>query len=237
MIHCLIIDDEPLAIEVLETHLSHFDDLHLVGKCSNAMEANKLLEKEQIDLMFLDIHMPKISGIEFLKTLKNPPLVILTTAHQEFAMEGYELDVIDYLLKPISLKRLMKAISKVKERVEISIPSSQPKNNDYFFVKADKKLLRINYDDIIYIEGLKDYVMIHLKSKRVVTLQTMKHLEEHLKAYHFTRVHRSFIVNTNKISAISGQMLELLLPSGVKLIPIGKNYRDKLIELINNKRI
>ncbi len=234
MINCIIVDDEPLALEVLESHLNQFEDIHISAKCRNAIEANKALEENDIQLMFLDIQMPQITGLEFLRSLQRPPLTILTTAHQEFALEGYELDVVDYLMKPISLDKLMKSINKVKNRLD---GSSTNDTYDHFFVKADKKLIKVNYKDIVYIEGLKDYVIIHLEGKRIVTLQTMKHLEAHLKSNRFIRVHRSFIVNINKIQALSGQMLELSVQHTTKLIPIGKNYRDGLIDVINEKRI
>ncbi len=234
MIYCIIVDDEPLALDVLETHLSQFDDVVVRAKCRNAIEANSILEKERIDLMFLDIQMPQITGIEFLQSLHNPPLTVFTTAHQEFALDGFKLDVVDYLMKPISLTSLMKTIHKVKARLEIVGSADKL---DHFFVKADKKLVKIKYDDIIYIEGLKDYVIINLKDKRVVTLQTMKHLEEHLRGNRFIRIHRSYIVSIDKIQALSGQMVEVRMNNATKLLPIGKNYKEDLISSINSKRL
>lgn len=232
----IIVDDEPLAQEVLETYVSKFPALNLIAKCSNAVEAFDVLNKNNIDLMFLDIQMPQISGIDFLKTLPNPPQVILTTAYSEYAMDGYELNVVDYLLKPISLDRFAKAVNKAVAKElqenEPSLPAST-ETADYIFVKADKKLIKIRFDQINYIEGLKDYVILHTPNGRVVTLQTMKSLEIKLPSDIFMRVHRSFIVNLANISIIEGNTVQI----EKKIIPIGKNYKDVLLAIINKNRL
>jgi len=232
----IIVDDEPLAQEVLETYVSKFPALNLIAKCSNAVEAFDVLNKNSIDLMFLDIQMPQISGIDFLKTLPNPPQVIFTTAYSEYAMDGYELNVVDYLLKPISLDRFAKAVNKAVAKElqenEPSIPASK-ETADYIFVKADKKLIKIRFDQINYIEGLKDYVILHTPNGRVVTLQTMKSLEIKLPSDIFMRVHRSFIVNLANISIIEGNTVQI----EKKIIPIGKNYKDVLLAIINKNRL
>ena len=187
MVNVIIVDDEPLAQDVLETYISKFPELNLVRKCSNALEANEVLKHEDVDLMFLDIQMPQLTGIDFLKTLNKPPLVIFTTAYPNYALEGFELNALDYLLKPISLERFIKAVNKAIEQVELlkkdKVPPVIAKTStegeaevDYIFVKADKKLVKVNYNDIIYIEGLKDYVIIRMEAQRVITLQTMKSL-------------------------------------------------------------
>ena len=235
----LIVDDEPLAQDVLETYISQLSDLTLVRKCNNAMEAMTALQEEQVDLMLLDIEMPQITGTEFLKTLKNPPLVIFTTAYPNFALEGFELNAIDYLLKPISLDRFLKAVNKAKEQLDLQKggTTSIQSDLDYFFVKADKKLIKVNYSDIIYIEGLKDYVIIKMETGRVITLQTMKALEAKLPSNNFQRIHRSYIVNTQKIKAVIGNMVEVVEKSNPKHLPIGKNYRDRIYEVVNKNRI
>lgn len=235
-IKTLLVDDEPLALQVLENYVSQLPELELAGMCSNAIEANEKIQNEDIDLLCLDIKMPQISGIDFLKSLKNPPLVIFTTAFSNYALESYSLDVVDYLLKPISFDRFMMAINKVTERMNNKKSMSQHED-DYFYVKADKKLIRVKYDDIIYIEGLKDYVIIRVDESRIVTLQTMKSLTDKLPDDRFIRVHRSYLVNIDRINSIMGNMIEVFEKGKTKLIPIGKNYKDDLMETIEKKRI
>ncbi len=243
MINAIIVDDEPLAQDVLETYIQRVPGLNLVQKCSNAFEANEALQNHQVDLMFLDIQMPQLAGTDFLKTLNNPPLVIFTTAYPNFAVEGFELNALDYLLKPISLERFMKAVNKASEKLAPKTKSSLAEAPieegalDFIFVKADKKLVKVNFDDVVYIEGLKDYVIIKLDTSRVITLQTMKSLEDKLPTQKFKRIHRSYIVNLRKVNAIVGNMIEVMEKGQPKHLPIGKNYRDELLELINQNRI
>ena len=237
MIKTLIVDDEPLALQVLESYINQLPDVELVAKCENAIEANKVLNSEEIDLICLDIKMPQISGIDFLKSLKNPPMVIFTTAFSNYALESYNLDVIDYLLKPIPFDRFLKAINKVTEIMNTQNGEASTTDDDYFYVKADKKLIKIKYEDIIYIEGLKDYVIIKKVNSRVITLQTMKSLDAKLPSKQFKRVHRSFIVNVEKINSIMGNMIEVFEKGKEKLIPIGKNYKEGLMKKIEEKRI
>ena len=245
MINVIIVDDEPLAQDVLETYIEKIPELNLVEKCSNALEANEALKNHDIALMFLDIQMPQLTGVDFLKTLSHPPLVIFTTAYPNYAIEGFELNALDYLLKPISLERFMKAVNKAMGQLELqnkggSVPGGgeeEGEEPDFIFVKADKKLVKVNYADIIYIEGLKDYVIIRMENSRVITLQTMKSLEEKLPQNIFKRIHRSYIVNVDKIEAIVGNMIEVIEKNQAKHLPIGKNYRDELLELINKNRL
>jgi DNA-binding LytR/AlgR family response regulator len=239
MIKVIIVDDEPLAQDVLETYIEKIPELHLVRKCNNALEANEVLKKENIDLMFLDIQMPQLTGIDFVKTLSKPPLVIFTTAYSNYAVEGFDLNALDYLLKPISLERFMKAINKAQEQLDLQQkerPEEHP-SDSYFFVKADKKLIKVNFDEIVYIEGLKDYVIIRLENQRVITLQTMKSLEDKLPLNRFKRIHRSYIVNIDKIEAIVGNMIEVMEKNQPKHLPIGKNYRDELLDMINRNKL
>jgi len=239
MIKVIIVDDEPLARDVLETYIEKIPELHLVRKCNNALEANEVLKREHIDLMFLDIQMPQLTGIDFVKTLSRPPLVIFTTAYSNYAVEGFELNALDYLLKPISLERFMKSVNKAQEQLDLQ-QKERPEEHSadsYIFVKADKKLIKVNFDEIVYIEGLKDYVIIRLENQRVITLQTMKSLEDKLPLNRFKRIHRSYIVNIDRIEAIVGNMIEVMEKNQPKHLPIGKNYRDELLDMINKNKL
>ncbi|TXB62276.1 response regulator transcription factor [Phaeodactylibacter luteus] len=243
--NAIIVDDEPLAQDVLETYIDKLPEIKLLRKCSNALEANEALKSEQVDLMFLDIQMPQLTGVDFLKTLNNPPVVIFTTAYPNYAVEGFELNALDYLLKPISLERFMKAANKAVEQIELrrqgkagAQPAAEAEEDPgYIFVKADKKLVKINYEDILYIEGLKDYVIIRQDNNRVITLQTMKSLEDKLPTKLFKRIHRSYIVNIERIDAVVGNMVEVVEKGQAKHLPIGKNYRDELLDIINKNRL
>ena len=245
MINVIIVDDEPLALDVLETYIEKIPDLNLITKCSNALEANAALKEHDIDLMFLDIQMPQLTGVDFLRTLAKPPKVIFTTAYANYAVEGFELNAVDYLLKPISLDRFMKAVNKAQEQISLeknggtatSVVTPTNDDEDFIFVKADKKLIKVNYDDIVYIEGLKDYVIIRLNTSRIITLQTMKSLEQKLPPSIFKRIHRSYIVNIKKIQAVQGNMVEVIEKNVPKHIPIGKNYREELLNIINKNRL
>ncbi len=242
----IIVDDEPLALDVMETYVSRMPNLELLARCNNAFEANEALKNNDIDLMFLDIQMPQLTGIDFLKTLKTPPMVIFTTAYQQYAVEGFELNAIDYLLKPISMDRFMKAVNKASEQYDlhhqeakngVNIEGVAEPKPDYIFVKADKKLQRVKFSDILYIEGLKDYVIIRTETGRIISLQTMKSLEDKLPVAQFVRVHRSFIVGIDKIHAIVGNMVEVIEKGAAKHLPIGKNYRDELLEMIEKHKL
>jgi DNA-binding LytR/AlgR family response regulator len=229
----LIVDDEPLAQEILETYIQKFPNLKLMQKCSNAVEAHAALQMHDIDLIFLDIQMPQITGLDFLKTLVNPPKVIFTTAFSEYAVEGYELNIVDYLLKPISFERFAKAVNKatVSEGVSASLGSGA--TQDFMFVKSDKKLVKVFFNEIYYIEGLKDYVILHTPKGRLVTLQTMKSLESKLSDELFMRIHRSYIVNIGHIDILDGNTVVI----NKKSIPIGKNYKENLLEVVNKNRL
>lgn len=242
MINVIIVDDEPLAQDVLETYISKIPEFNLVTKCNNAFEANDALKNHAIDLIFLDIQMPQLTGTDFLKTLEHPPMVIFTTAYSNYAVEGFELNALDYLLKPISMERFMKAANKAiaahsKEGASSVAQDNSEKDEDFFFVKADKKLIKVAYDDILYIEGLKDYVIIRLDSGRIITLQTMKSLEKKMPSDQFRRIHRSYIVNVDRIKAIDGNMVELVEKNQPKKLPIGKNYREDILSLVNKNRL
>ena len=237
--NAIIVDDEPLAQEVIETYVAQVPEVTLVGKAANAVEANTLLRGGEVDLMFLDVNMPLLSGIDFLKSLDNPPLVILTTAYSEFAVEAFELSAVDYLVKPVALDRFMKAVNKAAAlHAGAQAPAeAADEERDYIFVKADKRLVKVDFDEVVYIEGLKDYVIIRNDETRVITLQTMKSLEEKLPSPPFRRVHRSYIVNLEKVEAVEGNSLEVTVKGQKKLVAIGKSYREELLELINSMKL
>lgn len=237
MIKTLIVDDEPLALEILESYIGQLNELELVAKCNNALEANQYLSSNPVDLMFLDIEMPVLRGTEFVKLLSNPPALVFTTAYPEFAVQGFELNALDYLLKPISFDRFIKAVNKFTSSVATNKQASANSNADFIFVKADKKLVKVNFNEIVYIEGLKDYVIIHTPLTRIVTLQTMKSLEEKLPQDIFIRAHRSFIVNLDQITTIQNSTIEVMTKGQIKEIPIGNNYKDEIESIVEKRKL
>lgn len=226
MINCIAIDDEFLALEVITNYVTRVTGLVLTGTFTRALDALPILNGTGIDLLFLDIDMPDISGPEFIKTLKSPPLIIFTTAYSEFAMEGYEADAVDYLVKPIPFHRFLIAIQKARNRLSINEHLIAPTE---LFIKSDYKMLRVPVDDILFIEGKKDYVAIQMVKHQVNTSMTINALIEKLKPMNFIRVHRSFIIALNKVTSIErGNVL-----IGDVKIPIGDQYRDELIKRIS----
>lgn len=224
MIRCLAIDDEPLALDLLEDNISKVPYLQLVSKCEDALEAMKVLQNESIDLIFLDIQMPGLTGLQFIKSLTHRPMIILVTAYEKFALEGFNLDVIDYLVKPVALDRFIKACNKAFEYHMLKTKSSA--GMDYFFVNLDYSLVKVVFNDIMWIEGLKDYIKIHLKStsKPVVTRMSMKSLEEALPPSSFVRVHKSYIVSTAYVTAVRKNTVFI----GPVEIPVSDSYPDAL---------
>ncbi len=229
-LNCIIVDDEPLAQDVLERYIGNMNELQLQKKCLNALEAFEVLHTEPIDLMFLDISMPVISGIDFLRSLRKAPAVIITTAYPDFAVQGYELDVIDYLVKPIPMERFMKAVNKVIDRYKAPAAPLQKlaPRVEYMFVKSDQKLIKIKFADIEYIEGMKDYVKIFTRERMIVTLHTMKFFEANLPSNEFARIHKSYIINLDSIKSIAGNEVELRQQK----LPIGSSYKENLLSKI-----
>ena len=232
-IKCLIIDDEPLAQNIIENYLKNFPDIELIAKCENALSALAWIKKQKIDLIFLDISMPFISGIDFIKTLQNPPKIILTTAHKEFAVESYELNVLDYLLKPISFERFLKAINKLENDVaQVIKPVIDDSESDVFiYVKSEKKNVKILLKEILFIESLKDYIKIHTVNKTIVTQVPISSIEQRLPES-FLRIHRSFIIAKDKITAYTQHDFEI----GKYQIPIGRNYKAAVAKVFNTPR-
>jgi len=228
---CLIIDDEPLAQRVLEKYISELPGLELKGKCSDAIEAMDVLQEQEVDLIFLDINMPRLSGINFLKTFKNPPMVIITTAYTEYALESYELNVLDYLKKPFSFERFLQAVQKAEEKKKVEVDPQDQNNEDrdFIFVKVNKKTINVILDDIEYIEALGDYVKIFTAKGHTVTYQSMKGLERLLPIHRFYRIHKSYIVSLSKIKSIEGNMVHMRNET----LPIGNNYKQGFFQRIH----
>ena len=235
----LIVEDEPLARNLMTEYVKKVSYLQLVDACSNPLAALDVLRNNHIDLMFLDIQMPEITGLTLLKTLQKKPLVILTTAYSEYALESYELDVVDYLLKPVTFDRFLKAVDKASQRFEVAKSPSQqsPEKTDaappFVFVKDGTKLVKVMWDDILYVEGLKDYVTIHTKTQKVITLQRLKTLESQLPADKFVRVHHSYIIALKAIDAIHKGEVQI----GSALIPISDSYKKAFRELVERNQM
>ena len=234
-ITCIIIDDEPLAISVIENHLSALPDIELIASFQNSLEAFEVVKKEKIDLIFLDIEMPLLNGLDFIKNTKDPSKIILTTAHRNYAPESYELEVVDYLLKPISFSRLFKAINKYKSIINAAITTSKPSEaevviNDHIYVNSNKKFIKINFDDILYVESIKDYVRVHKNGETIITKDTISNFEMKLPSS-FLRTHRSYIVNTSKVTAFTKSDVELEKIE----IPIGASYKEQVIDSLKNR--
>jgi DNA-binding LytR/AlgR family response regulator len=237
MISCLIVDDEQSAIDILSMFVARTPFLELAGTTKNPLEALALLQNQPIDLLFLDIHMPQLSGMDFLKLHKGKTQVVLTTAYSEFAVEGYELSVLDYLLKPIAFERFLKAAQKALNAALVPSPRWQPeeKVEDHIFFKTESKgkMVKLRISDILYVEGLKNYVSINTLEESVITLLNIKDLEERLLARQFMRVHKSYIVSLDKISALDGNQIFF---KGLKAyVPLGETYRPAFFEALQHK--
>jgi two-component system, LytTR family, response regulator len=222
---CMLIDDEPLAIQLLQKHLSQLETFEVVATAQNAIKGLELLQKKEVDLLFCDIKMPQISGLDFLKMFKNPPKTIITTAHREFALESYDLDIVDYLLKPITFERFFKAIEKyIRLKQPILLPQSSPPT--YWYVKVGHKTYQVNPEDIWYIESQKDYVKIVFKDRVLTAKLKISDLESQLAAKGFLRIHRSFMVNLQYVTAFSATELEVAQYH----IPVGTSYRALVLK-------
>jgi two-component system LytT family response regulator len=219
---CIITDDEPYARKGLQAYVEKTSFLDLKGQCEDAMELGEMLKQQPVDLLFLDIQMPHITGVEFLRSLRNPPKVIFTTAFKEYAIEGFELDVLDYMLKPISQDRFDKAAQKAKDYFDLKGVTNPP---DYLFVKADGRLEKIIFNEVLFIEGMENYVIIHTASKKVITHSTLKSLIEKLPKQAFLQTHKSYIVAINKVGAVEGNMLYI----GNHQVPIRRQLRDQVL--------
>jgi len=228
MINCIVVDDEPIARKGLLEYIEQVEFLYPAAICKNAIEASVILASHQIDLVFLDIQMPKITGIDFLKNLPNPPLIVITTAFPEYAIEGYELNVLDYLLKPISFERFFKAVIKAQAYLNLKVKHELTSTESYFFIKSNQKIERVLIDDILYIEALSNYVILHTKSKKHIVYMSFKGIESQLPGQLFLKIHKSFIVAINAIQTIDN--CEIIL--GDHILPISKSYKSSVMESV-----
>ncbi len=233
---CMIVDDEPMAIKVIENHLQHLEGLEVVATHHNAMDAMLFLQKNPVDLLFLDIQMPKMSGLSLLKTLNKKPHIVLTTAYRDYALEGYELDIIDYLLKPISFERFVKAIAKVYRLDQrlvshpiVQAPSVTLTEAPFIYIKCDRQNVKILLQDILYIESIKNHIRIFTPEKNYITLLTISQVEEKLPPQHFIRIHRSFIVAISKIDQFTNGQVTI----SEKTLPIGRHYKQEVMRRLN----
>jgi two-component system, LytTR family, response regulator len=230
---CLVVDDEPMARDVLRRYIEKLPALRLIGECSNAIDALLFLQTHTVDLMFLDIRMPELMGTELVQSLRNPPKVIFTTAFKEYALDGFELDAVDYLLKPVRFERFLKAVNKafpkeIKANVN-SLPGLEKKTGtDFIYLRVDRKLVKIILSDILYIESAGDYVKIFTKDKSYVTRQTISSVEAMLSENEFIRIHRSFIISVSKIKSFTNELVEI----GNKELPVGKLYKNNFLKLV-----
>lgn len=233
-IHCLIVDDEPLAIDVLVNHISNIPGMEIVGTCQNAFEAMEVLKKQkQVDLMFLDVRMPKLMGHEFYRTLRNPPKVIFTTAHKEFAVDAFDLEAVDYLLKPVTMERLIKAVNRISiAPIQVNTEENHLLETEGFlYFRSERKMIKVNYSDILYIESMKDYIrVVRVNDKPILVKQSITSVEDSLPAHLFIRIHRSYIISLQKITAFTNHDVEI----GGKEIPIGRLYSHQLEKLAGN---
>ena len=225
-IRCLVIDDEELARLLLDNYISRLPSLELAGKCKDPMEAIQLMQEQPIDLLFLDIQMPGLTGIEFLRTLKQKPLVIFTTAYPDYAIEGYSLDVIDYLLKPFGFERFVQAVNKATELLQLKSSTNGPaESKDFILVKSEHKIHRIKFDDIRFIQSMREYVAYYLPTGRILSLNSLKSLEAELPSDRFIRIHKSYMVAIKKVDTLEGNMVHI----GKEKLPIGASYREEVL--------
>jgi len=233
-INCLAVDDEPPALEIIKRYISLIPSLELTATCINAVEAVHILQQNHIDLLFLDIQMPQILGTDFIRTLKKPPKVIFTTAYRKFALEGFELDAADYLLKPISFERFLKAVNKVMDGLlthinnDEMVEKKKETKESFIHFRADRKILKIALDDILYIESLKDYIKVVTINKTIITKQSISSLEEMLPKDSFTRIHRSYIISLDKIESYTSELIEIAKQE----LPISRMYRHELAKML-----
>ncbi|HTF80177.1 MAG TPA: LytTR family DNA-binding domain-containing protein [Cytophagales bacterium] len=236
IINCIAVDDEPLALDVIEHHASKVPYVNLKARLNSALEALDFLHKENVDLLFLDIQMPDLTGFELLKTLRHTPMIVFTTAYPNYAVESYDLNALDYLLKPISFDKFLRSVNKAKYRLDSSLehPMTTPfMSTDFIFVKTEYKTVKISLDEILFIESLKDYVVFHLKTEKIQSLLSIKAVEAFLSKDLFVRVHRSFIISLDKIDEIERTTIII----GKNIIPIGDNYKEFFRTLIESRRL
>ena len=232
IIKCLVVDDEPPAREIIRRYIEEMPVLELAGECANAIQAFTFLQQQPVDLLFLDIRMPQLNGTDFLKALKNPTKVIFTTAYAEYALEGYELDVVDYLMKPITFERFLKSVNKICQHGRFytdSIAAEEKKTDSFVYFRSDRKMVKVMLADILYIESMKDYIKVFTTNGMIITKQSISSVEAMLPDKEFIRTHRSFIVSTRHIKSFTAELIELQNMD----IPIGKLFRNEVMKTLS----
>lgn len=240
-VKCLLVDDEPLAIKLIQKHIDQLDNFEVAGTCSNAVKALDVLRSTPVDLLFLDIKMPQITGIEFLKTLRNPPAVIITTAYREYALEGYDLDIVDYLLKPITFERFFKAIDRYLRRsnkdntaaIQPAVSAPMQDQSPFVYLRTGTKVHKLDTEDILYFESQKDYIVAHCRNNKITAKYKISELETELKGKNFLRIHRSFIVNLQKVKAFTPYDVEI----GTDEVPIGASYKEYVLKALKQANL
>jgi DNA-binding LytR/AlgR family response regulator len=231
-LRCLIVDDEELARTLLSAYIQKIPGLEIVASCSNPLEAMTILAEKDVDVLFLDIQMPELTGVELLRTLAKKPVVVFTTAYPDYALEGYNLDVCDYLLKPFSFERFLQSVNKVRSRTATAlsreIAPERPAERDYLLLKADHKVHRLRYDDILFIQSMREYAAFHTSSGRILSLISLKSLEEELPGNRFVRIHKSYIVAIEKVDALEGNQVII----GKEKLPVGESYREAVMSRV-----
>jgi len=232
---CIIVDDEPAARKLLQEYIEDIDFLQLCGVAENPLKANTILQTQHIDLMFLDINMPRLTGIEFLRTATNPPMAIMTTAYAEYAAEGFNLNVMDYLVKPFSFERFVKAVNKVRDKLDLANSNKKPAEltSNYFFVKCDGKIEKVLHEDLLFVEAMMNYVVLHTVNRKMIVYLTMKSITEQLPQNVFIKVHKSYIINANKVKSIEGYEINL----GTAKVFASQGYYDKAMKDILKDRM
>jgi DNA-binding LytR/AlgR family response regulator len=231
-LNCVITDDEPIALEILDEYARLIPGLNVVAKCPNAMDTLAVLRQNEVDALFIDIQMPEITGLDFIRSLKKKPLVVFTTAYPNFAIDGFEVDAVDYLLKPISFERFLRAVDKIyarMENTEARNPGHKPiEERKFFFIKSNSDFVKVEYDSILYIEGLENYVKIYCKDKTLISFSTMKNMEDMLLSHRFLRIHRSYLINLNNVTSVQNYSFKI----GNKELSVGKSYRKNVADVL-----
>ncbi len=229
---CIIVDDEPLARKVIKTHLQNFEDIEIVAECGNALETGRILRTHAVDLIFLDIEMPQISGFEFLKSLPKPPKIIIVTAYRNYALKGYEYDIVDYLLKPVSFDRFYQAITKFFKQIKNTdikvIDEGDSSGKPFVYFNEDKTIHKIYLDDILYLESFREYIKVHTADKSVMTKLPISKIEEKLKDRDFIRIHKSYVISVNKVNSFNSRIIKI----GETELPIGRTYKDAVMKVL-----
>jgi DNA-binding LytR/AlgR family response regulator len=229
-LNCVITDDEPIARETIEDYIALVPGLNMIAECSTATETFEVLRQKEVDVLFIDIHMPGISGLDFIRSLKSQPAIVFTTAYPNYVIDGFDVDAVDYLLKPVSIDRFLRAVDKVYQRTEQEPEMKQATDKKFFFTRSNSDLLKVEYDSILFVEGLDNYVRIHCEHKTIISSNAMKHMEDLLAGHRFLRIHHSYLVNLNKVSSVHDNIFKL----GNTDLAVGKSYRETVAAMLKS---